>query len=116
MTKQTLKNEAIEIKETEESALIVRALGNIKPGTQSSADFFNARLPLTHPARVSRQTVWNWAWGMYKPRETVLRAWRVFYGVEDARYQLAAQLEKLRADKEAHWVGEAVPFSKAVKA
>jgi hypothetical protein len=106
MTKsQVYKNEPIEVKETEESALIVAALGVFRPGTQSSADFFNQKLPLRHPARVSRQTVWNWANGVYKPSERVLMAWRIFYGHDDPRYALAVKLSQGREREAAHWVG-----------
>lgn len=103
-----MKNQPIEIKETEESALIAAALGNLR--AQSGADFFNENLPANHPARVTRQTVWNWLNGVYKPSDKILTAWRVFYKHDDARYQLAVKVSALRERAAAHWVGQDVPF------
>lgn len=106
MTKQTYKNEPIEITETRESALIATALGNLR--AQSGADFFNEKLPVRHPARVTRQTVWNWLNGAYKPSDKILLAWRLFYQHDDPRYTLAVKLTKAREQIAAHWIGEPV--------
>lgn len=91
--------------ETEESTLIAVALGTLR--AQSAADFFNASLPPRHPARVTRQTVWSWLKGTYKPSDKVLLAWRVFYSHDDARYQLAVELTKAREIIAAHWLNAA---------
>jgi hypothetical protein len=92
-TKHMLKDvtsikEPIEAKATEESKLIMDALGEISPGTQASADFFNADLPDGHPARESRISVWHWANGSKRIDEKKLRVWKVIYPPGDKRHQL----------------------------
>jgi hypothetical protein len=68
-----------EIKVTDESQLIADVLGEISPGTQASADFFNEKLPEGNPARVSRISVWNWANGVYRIDQKRLHVWKVIY-------------------------------------
>jgi hypothetical protein len=94
---------------TEESKLILAALGEISPGTQASADFFNEKIPEGNPARVSRASVWNWANGVYRVDEKRLNVWKVIYPPEDTRHQVVLDILALREREAqafaAHWVG-----------
>lgn len=95
------------ITETVESALIVAALGDIRPGTQSSANFFNLGLEESNPTRVSRQTVWNWANGTKCVSDARLRYWKLAFPATDARHQLALAIMAQREQvTQAHWVGD----------
>jgi hypothetical protein len=96
MKKQTYKNEPIEITETRESALIVTALGDIRPGTHASAEFFNKDLQEGSPARVSRQTVWNWANGSKCVSDARVRYWKLAFPETDIRHQLAVSIMSYR--------------------
>lgn len=101
-------NTPLEMTETQESYLVVAALGDISAGTQASADFFNNGLEKKHPARVSRQTVWSWGNGLKRVSDTRLRFWRQVFPATDPRHALALALAELR-EKEAaltnaHWV------------
>jgi hypothetical protein len=102
-------NTPLEIKETEETKLIVTALGEIAPGTQASADFFNAGLVKEHLFHVSRVSVWNWCNGSYRISDKRLRFWRAMFTPGDVRHDLAVKLLDLRAQAEAvHWLGKPV--------
>lgn len=96
----TGRNKPLEIQETQESDLIVAALGDLSAGTQASADYFNDGLPEKHPARVSRQTVWSWANGSKRVSDARLRFWKLFFEAKDARHALAISIVNFR-EKEA---------------
>lgn len=102
-----------EVKLTEEAKLIVAALGEISPGTQASADFFNQDLPEGHPARVSRTSVWYWANGSKRIDDNKLRVWKIIYPPGDKRHQLVLDIFALREKKAqeflAHWIGSDYP-------
>jgi hypothetical protein len=106
-----------EVEVTEDEAqLIADALGEISPGTQRSADFFNEKLPEGNPARVSRASVWNWANGVWRVDERRLKVWQFIHSPGDKRYDLALTILALRQREAenlgAHWVGE-IPFKRA---
>ncbi len=114
MTKQTYKNELIEITETREAALIVAALGDIRAGTHASAEFFNKDLQEDSPARVSRQTVWHWANDSKCVSDARVRYWKLAFAETDTRHQLAVALLKVREGQiSAHWIGEPTSLRQA---
>lgn len=90
-----------------ESTLIKDALGEIDPSSDGAAEFFNAGLPKNSKTRVSRQTVWNWVYGVYRVQESRLRTWKAL-STDDPRHQLAEDIFALREQEaafEEHWVG-----------
>ena len=106
-------NAIIEVELTEEAKLIVATLGDISPGTQASADFFNQDIPDGHPARISRQTVWSWANGEKRVAEEKLRVWKVIYPPGHKIHQLVLDIFAAREREAqvfaAHWVGSPYP-------
>lgn len=89
-----------------EITLIKDALGEIDPSSDGAAEFFNVGLPKDSKARVSRQTVWNWVYGVYRVQESRLRTWKAL-STDDPRHQLAEDIFALREDEaafEAFWV------------
>ena len=106
-----------EVELTEEAKLIVSALGEISPGTQASADFFNEDLPEGHPARITRATVWSWANGQKRVDEKKLRVWKIIYPPGHKIHQLVLEIfaarEREAQEFAAHWVRS--PYQKVTE-
>lgn len=92
-------NKLLEIQETDESKLIMAALGDLSAGTQASADFFNEGLP--EEIRVSRQAVWSWANGSMKVSDLRLRIWSQRLPKGDKRRELSIAITKIREQEAA---------------
>lgn len=90
-----------------ESDLICNVLG--ERSVRDGADWLNENLPDVY--KVSHGTIHNWVVGKHEPEESFVRALQLFYKVEDARYQLGAELaamriRKIEASIKAHWAGD----------